>query len=136
MKESIHKYFQIGTIHWMSYPKSNPMDSLRAICQDDYFDAIEIKSFGEHNAEAKELLAQSHLKVCFGGQPSLLGPGLNPNALDETERLKAVQALIQDVDEAEFLGAKGIAFLSGKWEEASMEEAYQQLLKTTRMVCD
>ena len=33
-------------------------------------------------------------------------------------------------------GAKGIAFLAGKWEEATKAEAYQQLLKTTRAVCD
>lgn len=35
------------------------------------------------------------------------------------------------MDEAEYLGAKGIAFLAGKWEEATKEEAYAQLLKTT-----
>ena len=28
MRESIHKYFQVGTIQWMSYPQSAPMDSL------------------------------------------------------------------------------------------------------------
>ncbi|MBO1700039.1 sugar phosphate isomerase/epimerase, partial [[Clostridium] symbiosum] len=40
------------------------------------------------------------------------------------------------IDEAEYLGAKGIAFLAGKWEEATKETAYEQLLKTTRNVCD
>ncbi len=136
MKESIHKYFQLGTIHWMSYPVSDPIDSLKAICRDDYFDAIEVKSFGDRNEEARALLAQSHLKVCFGGQPSLLGPKLNPNAIDEAERKKAEEVLIHDVDEAEFLGAKGIAFLAGKWQEETNEVAYAQLLKTTRAVCD
>ena len=113
MKESIHKYFKIGTIQWMSYPKSDPMDSLTAICRDDYFDAIELKGYGEKNAEAKALLEQSHLKVCYGAQPRLLGPKLNPNALLEEERIKAENTLIEAVDEAEYLGAKGIAFLAG-----------------------
>ena len=136
MRESIHKYFQVGTIQWMSYPKSDPMDSLKAIAKDDYFDAIELKGYGEKNAEAKALLEQSHLKVCYGAQPRLLGPKLNPNAIDETERLKAEATLIEAVDEAEYLGARGIAFLAGKWEQETKEHAYAQLLKTTRAVCD
>ena len=74
MKESIHKYFQVGTIQWMSFPKRDPMESLKAIARDDFFDAIERKGYGEQNAEAKALLDQSHLKVCYGAQPRLLGP--------------------------------------------------------------
>lgn len=138
MKESIHKYFQVGTIQWMSYPKSDPMDSLMAIARDDFFDAIELKGYGsaEANAAAKAILDQSHLKVCYGAQPRLLGPKLNPNAIDEAERQKAEATLIEAVDEAEYLGAKGIAFLAGKWEPETKDQAYQQLLKTTRNVCD
>lgn len=135
MKESIHKYFQVGTIQWMSYPLSDPMDSLKKLCADSFFDAIELKGYGEKNAEAKALLDQSHLKVCYGAQPRLLGPKLNPNAIDEAERQKAEATLIEAVDEAEYLGAKGIAFLAGKWEEETKAEAYAQLLKTTRNVC-
>ena len=69
------------------------MESLKAICKDDFFDAIELKGYGEKNAEAKALLEQSHLKVCYGAQPRLLGPKLNPNAIDEAERKKAEDAL-------------------------------------------
>ncbi len=135
MKESIHKYFRVGTIQWMSYPNTAPLESLKAICRDDYFDAIEIKGYGEDNEAAKKLLEQSHLKVCFGAQPWLLGPKLNPNAIDEGERLKAEEALIRAVDTAEYLGAKGIAFLAGKWQQETKEQAYAQLLRTTGNVC-
>ena len=135
MNESIHKYFQVGTIQWMSYPNRDPMESLKAICRDDFFDAIELKGYGEKNAEAKALLDQSHLKVCYGAQPRLLGPKLNPNAIDEAERLKAEKTLLEAIDEAEYLGAKGIAFLAGKWEQETKEQAYRQLLKTTRALC-
>ena len=86
MRESIHKFFRIGTIQWMSYPKSAPLDSLLAIARDDYFDAIELKGFGADNAAAKAILDQSHLHVCYGAQPRLLGPKLNPNDLDEAAR--------------------------------------------------
>ena len=138
MKDSIHKYFQVGTIQWMSFPKRDPMDSLMAMARDDFFDAIELKGYGsaEANQAAKAILDQSHLKVCYGAQPRLLGPKLNPNAIDEEERKKAEATLLEAVDEAEYLGAKGIAFLAGKWEEATKDQAYAQLLKTTRNVCD
>ena len=135
MRESIHKYFKIGTIQWMSYPKMDPMDSLVEIARDDFFDAIELKGYGEKNEEAKKILEQSHLKVCYGAQPRLLGPKLNPNAIEEAERLKAEKTLIEAVDEAEYLGAGGIAFLAGKWEQDTKDQAYAQLLKTTINVC-
>lgn len=54
MRESIHKYFQVGIIQWMSYPKRDSMESLKAICADDFFDAIELKGYGE------KMLKQRH----------------------------------------------------------------------------
>lgn len=140
MKDSIHKYFQIGTIQWMSHPPADyeVLSSIRTIGCDDYFDALEVTQFkdDETRRKAKEMLEQAHMRVCYGAQPRLLGPGLNPNDIDEGGRKKAEQTLLEAVDEAEYLGAKGIAFLAGKWEEATKEEAYRQLLKTTQNVCD
>ncbi len=138
MRESIHKYFRIGTIQWMSYPWLDPMESLKKICRDDFFDAVEVKGWGgiPADAEGKRLLEQSHMTVCFGAQPHLLGPKLNPNSTDEEARQKAENALTAATDEAEYLGAGGIAFLAGKWEKETREKAYEQLLKTTRNVCD
>ncbi len=138
MKESIHKYFQIGTICWMSYPAGDVIDSIKKIASDDFYDAIEVCKFADDvtRKDGKKLLEQSHLIVCYGAQPCLLGPKLNPNAIDEGERRKAEAALIEAVGEAEFLGAKAIAFLAGKWEEATKNQAYSQLVKTTKAVCD
>ena len=137
MRESIHRYFQIGTISWMSFPGKDAVDTVRRIAEDDFFDAIELTRFDseEERARAKRLLDQSHLKVCYGAQPRLLGPGLNPNDLNEEGRLKAQATLIEAVDEAEALGARGVAFLAGKWAQETREEAYAQLLRTTRAVC-
>lgn len=135
MNESIHKYFKIGTIQWMSFPKSDPLDSLKKICADDFFDVIELKGYGKRNDDAVKLLKQSHLDVCYGAQPRLLGPKLNPNAIEEDERKKAEATLLEAVDEAEYLGAGGIAFLAGKWNPELKEKAYSQLLKTTINVC-
>ena len=122
----------------MSFPRRDPAESLLAIARDDFFDAVEIKGYGnaEANEAARKILALSHLKVCYGAQPRLLGPKLNPNAVDEEERKKAEATLMEAVDEAQFLGAGGIAFLAGKWEQETKDIAYAQLLKTTHNVCD
>lgn len=140
MRDSIHKYFQVGTIQWMSHPPAayDILDSIKRIACDDFFDAIEIGQIKDDatRAAAKKLLVQSHLRVCYGAQPRLLGPGLNPNAIDEDARKQAEATLRDAVDEAEYLGAKGIAFLSGKWEAATKDLAYAQLIKTTKNVCD
>ncbi|MEG1774617.1 MAG: TIM barrel protein, partial [Oscillospiraceae bacterium] len=61
---------------------------------------------------------------------------LNPNDIDEEGRQKAEATLMEAIDEAEELGAKGIAFLSGKWKPETKAQAYAQLLKTTRNLCD
>jgi len=137
MLESIHTYFQIGTIQWMSHPRKALLDSIREIASDDFFDAIEITRFPDEatRKEAICLFQQSHLKVCYGAQPRLLGPKLNPNAIDEQERQKAEATLIEAIDEAELVGARAIAFLAGKWESQTLDLAYAQLLKTTTAVC-
>ena len=138
MRESIHKYFQVGTIRWMSFPKRSVVDQVRRVAVDDYFDAIEITKCADdaEREEVKKILEQSHLKVCYGAQPRLLGPGLNPNDADEEGRKAAEATLMEAIDEAEYLEAKGIAFLAGKWAPETKELQYQQLLKTTRNLCD
>ena len=136
MNESIHKYFQVGTIQWMSHPTRDLLRSIRDFASDDFFDALEVRHFAndDERAAAKRILEQAHMKVCYGAQPTLLA-GLNANAVDEAERQKAEDALIAAIDEAEFLGAKGIAFLAGKWAEETFEQNYAQLLKTTTAIC-
>lgn len=143
MKESIHKYFKVGLISFMAYPSiirgtdENVVDIIRKIAVDDYFDAIEV-SWIKDNAireKAARLLSASHLTVCYGAQPRLLTTGLNANDINEEGRKKAEATLIEAIDEAQQLGAKGIAFLSGTWQKETKQEAYDQLLKTTRNLC-
>lgn len=144
MKESIETYFQVGTILWMSYPPAmygqsfgGYEESLMKVLRDDFFSCIELTQIKDDKLRerVKCLLAQSHMKVCYGAQPRLLSTGLNPNDTDEEGRRKAEQTLLEGIDEAYYLGAKGIAFLAGKWQEETKEEAYNQLLKTTTALC-
>ena len=140
MQESIHKYFKIGTIQWMSHPPADRdvLTSIHQIACDDFFDAIEVTQFKSDEArdKAKRMFQQGHMTVCYGAQPRLLGPKLNPNDPDEDGRKKAEATLLEAVDEAEYIGAKGIAFLAGKWAPETKEQAYAQLIKTTKNVCD
>lgn len=144
MRESIHKYFKVGLISFMAYPANmrgedpDVVSTIKKIACDDYFDAIELNHIkdAEKRAAAAKLLSISHMTVCYGAQPRLLTSGLNPNHLEEGERLKAEAVLMEAIDEAEELGSKGIAFLAGKWQEETKEQSYNQLLKTTRNLCD
>ena len=139
MKESIHTYFKLGTLNWMSFPPKTYdwADSMRLIAKDAFFDAVEITSIAseEKRAEVKKILEQSHIEIGFGAQPVLLGGGLNPNALDEAERQRAEAALVAAIDEAREMGANTLSFLAGKWSEDTKEEAYRQLLHTTVNIC-
>lgn len=142
MRESIHKYFQVGTVHFMSYPQTMKgegplLESLRKTLADDFFDAVELTWIKDPaiRAQARKMLVESGVKVCYGAQPRLLTTGLNPNDLDEAKRLLAEKTLLEAVDEAAELGAAGIAFLAGKYDPARKAEAYTQLMATTRTVC-
>ena len=144
MKESIHKYFNVGLVSFMAYPSTirgqdeNVLEIIKKIVTDDYFDAIELTWIKDDvlRAKAAKMIRESHVQACYGAQPRMLTTGLNPNAADEDERKKAESTLIEAIDEAEALGAKGIAFLSGKWQEAAKDAAYSQLLKTTGNLCE
>ena len=138
MKESIHHYFKVGTLLWMSYPAEEPLPALRKIVCDDYFDAVELSHMEDPavREHARKMTQEGLMHVGYGAHPTILGRKLNPNALDEETRLAAEKALLDEVDEAAELGAKGIAFLAGKWDPEHQEEAYRQLLKTTHAVCE
>ena len=77
MRESINKYFYVGTITWMSYPGMKQEDVLRKLAADDFFNAVEVSKCLDNTSRelrCRKLLEQSHMKVCYGAQPRLLGP--------------------------------------------------------------
>lgn len=139
MHQPIERYFKIGLIAAMAFPDygADAAAAARTIAKDPYFHALELNPVAD--AAQRETIAgiaeQAHLTVCYGAQARLLSTGLNPNDLDESKRKKAEQTLLEGVDEAVSLGAKGMAFLSGKWEPESREPALSQLRRTTLAVC-
>ncbi len=144
MEESMYKYMKVGIIHFMAYPTTirgeGPIvETITKIAEDDYFNAIEITWIKdpEVRKKAKEALVTSGLAVGYGAQPAVLLTPLNPNSLDEGERKAAVAALKERVDEAQFMGAGRMAFLSGKDPgPEKRKEAVDALIKSTRELCD
>ena len=143
MNESMYKYMKVGLIHFMAYPQTMKgegpiVETIRKIAVDDYFNAIEITWIKDAivREQVRKMLEASHLTVAYGGQPRLLTTGLNINDLDEAGRLKAVETLKEGIDEAYEMSAVGFAFLSGKYEEATKEESYKALIKSTVELCE
>lgn len=142
MIESMKKYMKVGLIHFMAYPNTmkgeGPIEeTIKKITTDSYFDAIEVSWMKDPavRGKVKKLLDSSHMTVAYGGQPRMLTTGSNINNLDEVKRLEALASLKEGIDEAYELGAAGFAFLSGKYEDATKEESYQALVKSTRELC-
>lgn len=142
MRESIHRYMQVGIVHFMAFPEvirgDGPIaETLEQLVVDEYFDAVEITwiSDAAERAKARAMLEAGRMAVAYGAQPSLLTTGLNPNALDEAQREKAEEMLKSQVDEAYEMGASGMAFLAGKYDEATRDQAVEQLIKTTKNAC-
>lgn len=142
MNESMHKYMKVGLIHFMSYPDcikgEGPIEeTLKKIAMDDYFDAVEITWIKDKDvrAKAKKIIETSHLTVSYGAQPRHLTTGLNINDLNEEGRRKAIDTLKEGIDEACEIGAGGFAYLSGKYPEDKVEDAYQALVKSTKELC-
>lgn len=140
----MHSYFVPGIVHFMAFPAAGTgavpvLDSLRAIADDDFFGSIEVTWIHDpkERAEAAALLKSSGLVVGFGAHPVLLSQRLDLNSLDEAERLRAVQAVLEVVPQARELGAVGLALLSGKDKPEdrrgeAFELLYDSLLKIGR----
>ncbi|KUK86365.1 MAG: Xylose isomerase domain-containing protein TIM barrel [candidate division TA06 bacterium 34_109] len=144
MQESMYKFMKVGIIHFMAYPQTMKgegpiLETLQKIAEDDFFTAVEVSWMKdkEIRKKARKLLKTSHLVVAYGAQPTLLVNNLDMNSLDEQERRKAIQQLKDDVDEAYELGAKALAFLSGKDPgEEKREKALELLVSSTKEICD
>ena len=141
----IEKYFDVVTVSFMSYPQLGDPDLsnqefyeiLKRIAVDPFFNLLEINPVedAEKKEIIKKIIAESGMILGFGGQSLILKNQLNPNSLIEEERQKAVNKLIEGIDNAHDLGSGTFTFVSGKWEKEQVEEQVDQLVKTTVEVC-
>ena len=143
MNQSMNRFINVGTIAFMSYPSimkgEGPIEEvIKKIATDDYFNLIELTWIKdpETRKRVSKMLRESRLQVFYGAQPRLLTTGLNINDINEEKRQKALQSMIEGIDEAVELGAKSFAFLSGKYEEVTKNESYAALLDSTFKICE
>ena len=142
MEQSMRRFMKVGIILHVSYPQlgggEGPiLECLERICGDDYFEAVEVAKMkdGQVRKKAAEMIRAAHMVSAYGGQSRTLSAGLNINDLDETRRAMAVDTLKEGIDEAYEMGCAGFSFLSGRYEEERKEQAFEQLLKSTRELC-
>lgn len=144
MTESWNKFMNIGTIHFMSFPEvmkgDGPIiETLEKILSNDFFSAVEITRIKDDatRKEVKKMLKSSHMISAYGAQPVLLSQKLNLNSLVEEERKNAVIEIKKCIEEAAYLGTKGIAVLSGPHPGKEFEsEAIQKLLQSLDELCN
>ena len=143
MQDSIYKFMKVGLIHFMAYPQvmkgEGPiLETLQKIAEDDFFTAVEVSWIKDAQVrqKAKKMLEVSHLTVAYGAQPRLLVKKLDLNSLDEAERREAINEVKAAVDEAYEIGAKGLAFLSGKDPGGDeRKQALKLLVSSIKEIC-
>jgi sugar phosphate isomerase/epimerase len=144
MQESMYKFMKVGLIHFMAYPETMKgegpiLETLQKIAEDDFFTAVEVSWIKDEKVrdKAKKLLEMSHLTVAYGAQPRLLINNLNLNSFNEKERKRAVREVKAGVDEAYEMGAKALAFLSGKDPgEGERDQASKLLISSINEICE
>ncbi len=142
MNEPMRKYLRVGIVNFMAFPdtlkgEGDILAATRAICEDDYFDVIEVTWIKnpETRRQVKKMVDTAGLTLTYGAQPRMLTTGSNINDLDPARRAAALASLKEGIDEAYELGAKGFAFLSGKYEEANKEHSFELLVDSTSQLC-
>jgi sugar phosphate isomerase/epimerase len=144
MTEPIQNYARIGIVHFMAYKAciggDGPIvETLEKIALDPYFQVVEVTHMKDAavRAQARDLLVSAHMDVAFGAQPILLVNQLNINSPDAPHRQSAIDAVKAGIDQAEELGAPGLALLSGADPGSeTREEVLDLLVDSLSQLCD
>ena len=142
--ESIYRYADVGLIHFMAYPQcikgEGPiLETLQEIVEDPFFTAVEVTRIEDAQTRkaAAKLLAESGMKVAFGGQPCMLTQKLSLCNLDEAGRQACVTELKRCIDQAYELGCAGFGVLSGPQpaDKSKYGEATERLVDSLMELC-
>lgn len=136
-------YCTMSIVHFMAYPATitgeGPIaETVSKIAEDSFFGAVEVTHINDpaERQRTRDVIEASHIQVGFGAQPLVLRGKLNPNSLDEGERQAAVAALKAGIDEAAEMGAKRMAFLTGKDPgDKDRPAALRALIQSTKELC-
>jgi sugar phosphate isomerase/epimerase len=143
MDKHWNDFCTMSIVHFMAFPQTmggeGPIvETVSKIAEDPFFGAVEIGWIKDPQVRAatRAVIEASHIQVGHGAQSALLLQKLDLNSLDEAERRKAVAQLRQSVDEAVEMGAKRVAFLSGRDPgDADRPKALEALIRSVKEVC-
>ncbi|HID11907.1 MAG TPA: sugar phosphate isomerase/epimerase [Candidatus Latescibacteria bacterium] len=135
--EPLSTYMRLGVVVNMVYPDLPFPEALRKIAADPFFSVAEVPPLPEEEGQVMEIAETSGLTLVYCAQPAVLVEGVNPNALENSERRRAVDLLKGHVDRARRLGVGRMAVMSGPDPgEGERERAREQLVCSLREVCD
>ena len=129
---------KVGLVHPMAFPacargEGPVVETVRQIAEDPFFEAIDLTWIADPKARAEvgAMVRTAPLEATFAAQSYLLPLKGDLNALDETERKRAVQLVMACIPQAIDIGAVRVCVLSGKdVAEADREKAYGLLVKS------
>lgn len=120
MQRPWEAYLTLSMVHGMAFPAcangEGPfVETVTQLARDDFFGAIEIGWIKDPavRQRVRAIAEQARLKLGYAAQPTLLGPKLSLNDLDDVGRARAVAAIEGAIDEAVELGCARVAFLAG-----------------------
>ena len=142
MDKSWSNYCTMSIVHFMAFPETiwgdGPVvETVTTLAEDPFFGAIEIGWIKDPGVRSlvKRVVDTAHIQVCHVAGSALLLQKLNLNSLEEAERMKAVEQLTRNVDEAAEMGAKRVGFVSGiDPGDAERPRALEALAKSVKQV--
>jgi sugar phosphate isomerase/epimerase len=143
MNKPIEAFMRVGIVHFMAFPElasgAGPWEeTVRGIALDPFFDAIEVTHIEapEVRDRVKALLDLANMGLGYAAHPSILGQGLNINAVEEDVRTRACTVLKERLDEAIYMGAENFLILSGKDPGVEMRsQAVDALIGSLEELC-
>jgi sugar phosphate isomerase/epimerase len=143
MNYSWESVLTLSVVHFMIFPSTitgegDIATSIEKLALDPFFGAAEITWIKDpkQREKVRSIAVQSGLKLGYGAQPRLLLPKLSLNDLDGAGRKKAVESILEGIDEAAEMGCSRLAVLTGPDPgDAERERALDYLADSFATLC-
>jgi sugar phosphate isomerase/epimerase len=143
MEKDLRGAMRIGIVHFMAYPDTMSgngpiLESIDELVADDFFDVIELTHIDDASVR-KEAAFRIHvagMDIAYACQPIILSGKLNLHSRDAEERRKAVNTILEKMEDAVEIRSVGIAVMSGPDPgETYREEESKLLAESLRKLC-
>lgn len=129
--------WDIGIVSFMLFPElmktsENASEKLRILIEDPFFELLEVMIIDDVEwRKVVEINTKYKKSFALGLQPVVLTRGVNPSAVNEEERKKAVETLLAEVKKAGERGYKAVGLCAGpNIDGQERARALEALIKT------